>query len=733
MPKIRLSDVFGLNLDGKLAEGAKLPAILPQFLKLKDTTLDQVPFDAANAALTFDQPVDVSADAVALKVGASGGGRVALIRHKQVLDALDPFNEITVNAGEIYMAAGLDFSLSAGVSATEGPATFGFAAEGDFAIKCYRRFEQGTEGYPTFSQALATTISSFLLPREAADLDNVGAGVVLVLAGTGALTVSGGFSFAMPVQSLASVSLGDSKLEVKAGGSVDLSAQVTLTAGYQIRLRRIGERKVELGVYNLNSQENTVSISAQAGISAGVGKFDLAETFIAALSLQPVVDLNEFRQALPGEDDSAKEQRIAAFQSSLQAAIAMKVQASVTAAFSTLRSDEAAWKFEIDLDAAISAEANAAITSALRGNFASLTAPNTALPAGIAQTANVLTRTDVRKQTLRVNLLGIANYLSVGKISQISTVERNASGEITLITDTASAARLQALLVNLNGDTKRLRKMLSENFLIEAAYHVTNLGVLPPQFKSRHTYLEIDNSTGREQMKKHLDVARVLALISPAEEDRRLGSQNQFGRTTFYAELKYTGEVVRRIFLDQSGNPRSIKDYETLGRSALGALLAGDEGQELRARYADLGLAGTELWNKMKQTGNTANFGPLFGLPKDSTDPRLGAAGADFIVITDWAKAMNAAAAAIRDVEAAVGGTAPGADDARVTAARESLKRRLADVVTDTHEHFGDPLGMIMVYLASGQDAGKTVLGTGDRIERLEAGSAAAQVGGAHA
>jgi hypothetical protein len=262
--------------------------------------------------------------------------------------------------------------------------------------------------------------------------------------------------------------------------------------------------------------------------------------------------------------------------------------------------------------------------------------------------------------------------------------------------------------------------MLSENFLLEAAYHVTGLGVLPPEFQSRHTYLEVDNSTGRDEMKRDLQVASVLGLISDADVAQRLGNASHFGHTTFYAELKYADTVVRRIFLNQSESPRSIEEFETLGRSALGMLLAGQDGQELRRRYTSLDPAGDALWNQMKQTGNTAVFGPLFGFHADSNDPAVGAAGADYIVITDWAKAMNAAGAAIRDIEDKLASGALDASDTGLTAAREQLNHRLADVVKDTHEQFGDPLGMIMVYLASGQNASKTFIATGDTIQRLE-------------
>jgi hypothetical protein len=723
MPDISLTDAIGLNLDGSLAPGAKLTSLLPRFLNLKDLPLDQVPFQEGKAGLNFTRPIDVPAADMQLQIGVSGGGSLALIGARRgVLDDYDPFNTIAINPGEIYLVLSLDFSVNAGIDLAAGWVSFGFSAEKSIEIKSYRRFQSGAAGFPHFSQALAATASSFLIPRSVVDLDRLQSDTVLVIAGTGVLTASAGFTISLPVQTLAAVNIpAVSELQVKASGSFNANVSLTLTGGYQIRLRRIGSRKIELGVYRIKSREIAVRVSAQAGVTAGAGGFELVSEVLSALSPQPVVDVNEFQQALPGEDQAARERRIEAFQSKLQTAVNTKLQVAVGATFSALHSDEAAWLFEIDFNIASSDAAKTAITSALKGDFTALTAGPKTLPPGIVQTENILTRTDLHKQVLRVNLLGILNFLSATTIARVSTIELNAAGEITLITDTSSASRLQALLLNAGMNAKRLRKMLSENFLIEASYHAANVGVLPPGFRSSHTFFEIHDQTSRSDMKDNLDVARVLALISPTEEDRRL-SQDNFGRTTFYAETRYNDQSVKRIFLDDLGHPRSVEDYENAGRSALGALLKDDRGQEFRQRFADLETGGA-LWNEMKRIGNVALFAPLFGLPAGSSDPRVAAAGSDFITITTWAAAMNKAAVAIHEVQSLLGGGGIQADDARLTQAREHLKSRMEDVVKDTHEHFGDPLGLIMVYIASGQSAGKTVIAAGPQIERLEVSS----------
>lgn len=721
MPASSLSDAFGFKADGSLAEGATFLSALPKFAHLKDIPLDQVPIDQTRADLTFAHPISVAAGGLTLEIGGGAGGSLALIGSKMgELDDRDPFRPVAIKPGEIYVALGLNFSTMAGASVAAGVGAFGFTARRGMQIQCYRCFKAGAGGFPAFSKAMADTVSSIYLPRTAADLDQISSEAVLVFSGGGSLSVSAAFTVETPVSTIASANLAPGKsLDVNISGSFETEAKVTITGGYRIRLRRLGLRKIELGVFKLAKRELDVTVAAEAGVTAGAGNFDLASKFIAALSRKHPVDPSEFRQALPGEDPAAREQQIAIFETSLKEAISTKIQASVSAVFTALHSDKAAWLFEVDLDAATSDAAQAALTAALQGDFRALTADPERLPAGIAQTSNVLTAMEVRKQRLQINLLGILNFVSVTSLARISAVERNSGGEITLITDTSSVRRLEALLLNAGVNAKRLRQMLSENFLIEAAYQASRLGVLPPEFKSRHTYLEIHDRTSRDQMKDNLDVFRVLGVLTPDEEESRLSKDN-FGRTTFYVETRYTTETVRRIFLDRNDNPRTVEDFENAGRSALGALLAGDADPGFRAKYT-LGIAGgDELWSEMKRLGNVAVFAPLFGLPAGSSDPRVAAAGSDYITITTWASAMNQAGAAIREIDHLFAGGLVDTGDARLTDARDRLQRRMAEVVKDTHDHFGDPLGLVMVYIASGEDAEKHAIMSGEGIEALE-------------
>ncbi|MGH9673862.1 MAG: hypothetical protein ACRD44_11835, partial [Bryobacteraceae bacterium] len=443
MPTIPIHRLFGLSLDGSLAGDAALPSLLPRFFQISELPLDKVPVSELSAGLKFNRPVDLVEDKLQFTFGASGGGRLALLRPAdRALDEDDPFGEVPIADAEMYVAIGLDFALEAGVGGEAAAASFGLTKEFSLGLSAYRRFRRSANAFPRFAEALGVTAASFRLPRKAAELAEIAEETVLVIAGSGSLTLSGAFSLALPVETLASVSAGPAKLEVNAGASVGVDARLTVSGGYQVRLRKTGPRAVEIGVYKMKSEERALAVTAAAGISAKAGGFDLGEQILRAINRQPVVDAGEFRKALPGEDDDAKQRRIEAFEASLKSAISTRLQVALTAAFSRLKSNEAALLFEIDLDAAVTAQTQAAIEAALSGDFSGLAAG----PAGVSQKANILTLSDVRTQSLKLNLLGIVNVLSVTKIAQISVVERNAQGEITLVTDTASVSRLRVLL-----------------------------------------------------------------------------------------------------------------------------------------------------------------------------------------------------------------------------------------------------------------------------------------------
>jgi hypothetical protein len=144
--------------------------------------------------------------------------------------------------------------------------------------------------------------------------------------------------------------------------------------------------------------------------------------------------------------------------------------------------------------------------------------------------------------------------------------------------------------------------------------------------------------------------------------------------------------------------------------------LEGDSGQEFRRRVAQ----DDGLWKQLKETQNRAAFAPLFGLRAGAVDPRVEAAGADFMAIQSWAQAMSGAGQALREVGELLASGPVAAGEARFSQAREILKQRLGKVVQETRDEFGDPLGMVMFYGAAQGKADRQVMLTGEKVETIE-------------
>jgi len=715
MPVIHLNQAFGLDVEGSLSSGAKLLEFFPKFNQLADVKLDALRDEDLATGLNLVEPLPVPADGLSLKLSAGASVRFALIGPgAHGLDKDDPFDAIGVPDGELYFAMALRLSGGTKLSGSVAPLTLGFAPEGELELRCYRRFQRGTDGFPALRGALAAAASSFVLPWEVADLRALGPDTVLVLRGEGTLAASADVSAALPTESLASTSLvGGHKFEAQAGASVGVEASLQLAGTYQARLRRLDGQRAELSIYTLKSAETSLGITAEGGLSAAVGTFDLGERVVKALSPKPVVDVDEFRRALPDEDDDAKKARITAFQASIQAGICTKLQASLGAACDALQSHEALWAFEIDTNQAVSDDARAAVADVFRGKLGKLTDDPHTLPAGFALTRNFVTDSGAHKLSLKINVLGLVNLIEVDKLAQFAKVERNRDGDITLMTDTLTENRLQALLSVFGGDGKRLRKLLSENFLITAAYRTKDLGVLPPDFQAKHTYFAIHGSTNREAMKDELDVACAFGWLTQNQVLDRLGGGSDFGRTTLFVETQYAGAAVRDAFLKPGGQPPLEESYAQIGRAGLKKLLEGDAGQPYRWALA----SDPAVWTAFEKTGNRTQFPGIFGLRADTMDPRLDAAGTDYYAITGWASAMAAASRALAEIDALVGAGPVKADAPNVQQARQLLKKRLEQVVKNTKDEFGEPLGLILFYYAANRNGAACMRVTGPQIQ----------------
>ena len=717
MAHLSLTDALGLDVTGALRPEGRLARMFSHLPTLWSTPVDQVVLERGQANLTFTEPVPLGAAGFSIIGGAGAGGSLRVItRRTRVLDPDDPFDSIDVQDSEVWLALSLDLSLTKGGSAGLDGATFGITDKSEILTTYYRRFRPGINGvFPSLGQALAKTAASFAFPQSGKELENLEMGVVAVLASTGQLKLTAQIGLETTVHQLAASSpAAGSMIDVHQTGGLAAQFGVAFTGGYQIRLRRLAPSIVELGVYKTKARALSVEVSAKAGVTARLGSFDLLAKLLAAISRNPVVDKQDLLQALPGESSADRDAQIAALESSLSSAVSTNVQLSLAAAMETLKSNESIWTFEIDF-AASGQGTEKAIDAVLRGDLSAFAA---ATP-GIRQTSSAVSHTDLLKQQLTLNLLGLMNFLSLGKTLRTSTIKRNANGEITLICDKADASHLEAWILNGGWKTARLRALLNEDFLIQASFHVAQLQILPPEFSASHTFFEIHEYSSHKQMQELLGLCRALGLIDSITEKTRLGNAEEFGHASFWLQAKYESQALRTLFLLDDGTARGEEEFELQGRKALAALVSNHSDEPFRQRIADTSSQGNALWSALKADGNVANFNRYFGLSMDLKDPRVVAAGADYSCITDWAKAMKQASDAMVEV-LAIFVKAVGTTDSRLLQAREHMKRRLADVVRHSGEHFSDPLGLVMIYYASAKTGTLRVIAQGPKIERLD-------------
>ncbi|MCC6588117.1 MAG: hypothetical protein IT168_15595 [Bryobacterales bacterium] len=700
MPTIPLGAGLGIEADGSLAPGANLLALVPNFQQLAPLSLGVIPQSQLETGLKFSHDLSLTGD-LGLTIAAGATGKIRVLRDKgRALDDDDPFDAVKVKEGETYLAFSFTASVNPEINASAGPIAFGLAPGVSHEWRIYRRFPSGLE----FGKALGLTLHEFRIPQSRKEMADLRDDVVIVVGGSGTTSITAEFRVTAPVTALASLTIpGGQSVNINPNASFSISPRIELSGGYQVRMMKLDRGLVEIGLYRFKSREAELGLTAKAALPVKVGSFELTEQIIRALTIgEPVVNAQELMAALPGADDAfSKKQRIERLELRFRKAVDTKLALSANAALGRLKSQEAAWTFKVDPKVQ-SLSADEAVAHALKGRFDDMLSN---VP-GVTRSSSVFTDRNTRTVRLSINLLGLANFGSVTKLVASSEVTFNGNDQITMITDRSEASRVEQLLVNFGRDGRRLRGLMQQSFLIEATYKASGLFILPPERSAKYTYFEIHDKTGAPEMRNNLQVLRSLGLLPPDKIEGILAKGPRFGRTTFYVEAEYDKTGVDALFFE-GDEPKPQHVFEDAGRSALGALVAGDEDRKFSALFAGLGLKGNELWDKMKRLGFAEAY-QAFGLGKleAQSNAAFQAAVTDFLTILNWAQAMAQAAAAAADVRTLLKGETVASDDPRFEEGRKRLQTRMSAVVAKTGEHFGDPLGLVMVEVAS-HNAGK--------------------------
>jgi hypothetical protein len=671
-------------------------AVFPDFLKLKDSQLGQAAHEAitfkAHAAHAFQLgnaapvvTITPTTDAAIYANANPGSGVVSG----------DPFlntANVPVNTG--YVGISLGGSLDAAVSGASGDFSWGIDKNTGVSLGFYKAFGLGP-GVPTLGEALAQTMSDFTIPNDISDLAALQPNDIATVSGSGSLTVSGSVTVSVAPNPLASVNLplGAGTVSVQAGAVAGLSASFGINGSYQIRALRKNAATVELSVFRQKGKAFSVDLSASAGVTVTRNGDNLLPKILEAVSGKP--------EAGPELIAGLTAAEIGALTAAFQQGMSHSVQVSVNEALSALSDDQAAFQYEIQ-PARLDPAGTQAVRSALRGDFHLLTqmedgeAEGGQIAPGIRMLSSVLTATRKRGATLKLNLLGILNFVSISELIRSSEVlSDEATGDVT-IKETVSGQRISAIMAPMDRH-EALRKAMFDSVLITTTYRAGR-AIAPPGMASEQAHFALNQNTKTQTLEDYLRWFVALNLMTDPEKQAALNDFAGDGASSCVLRTAFGDADCAALFSD-SNAPRSLDYYLDIGRRAMRALLdpAHQPNDQLRSR-----ILNEPLWQNALSIGANVNLGPLVGL--STSDVRVSFLIHDLVVITDWARAMSDAGALVRDMRAFVGDADPAtlAKDAVFRKKRDALQQKLATVAKTSKTSFQEPWGMVALFWAAG-------------------------------
>jgi hypothetical protein len=524
-------------------------------------------------------------------------------------------------------------------------------------------------------------------------------GDVATVEGTGSLKFSATANLLSAVNPLATVNtvVAEGILNVKEGGSLTVGAAYTVTGEYQVRIQRLAGRKFQLGYEKKRGSDFSVSAAAEFGVSANAGAFDLIQGVLQVVSANPVPDKEEFHRA------GLNDQQILIIGTAIKTGIERSLELSLKSQLDFLDTVSTAFSYEIDLDA-LDANGRQAVHNALDGDLSKL---EKSTPAGVKPLKSVFSTLREGKKILKVNLLGIFNYGSVSTLFQKGTIIVDQQvGDIT-ITDEVGANRIEFSSNNFAKESGKLRKILAESFLVTIIYRASKTVLQAPTINTSYSFFELHQKASLSNIQDYLQIAQALNSISPEQLKNRLvevGNCRSFGPATLYLDSHYDDETFRTLFLDSRGNARAESEYENLGRQAMAATIISD-GSVGDARLRP--LQNDAIWRSMQE--GTTTF-PTVLRDQGFAAEHIPAISSDYLAIKWWANSMHDLGEALARVLNFFS-QQPKVDAGNHTVAqlRKELDKKLSEVAANTHDHFAEPWGFLVMDLASGRKAAITL------------------------
>ena len=618
----------------------------------------------------------------------------------------DPFRiRAIVPAGTGYVSVALLGLLDLGVTGSAADLTFGFTNSNSVGFEFWKAFSLGA-GEPTLGAATGAAISGFVIPADVDDLALLGLNDIATASGTGSLKISGGFKVTAAPNPLASVDLplNAGTLAVKAGAVAGLSASFTISGSYQVRVRRSSADAIELSFCKQQGTTLKTDLSASAGVSVKVGDTDLLPALLGAISSDP--DTDAIKKLFADGGLTANE--ISNLTGAIKDGLDHSLQASLDLALSQMADDQAAFQYEIR-PAQLDSTASAAVHRALDGDLSGLTmleesAKGADLAPGVRLISSVLTSVRRQNATLKLNLFGLVNVISISELIRKCVVVKDPlTGDLT-IADSATGNRLNAVSEDMRRN-EALRKALFDSLTLTAAYRVSNT-VDMSGITSHNFHFAFNQSTKSALLADYLNWFKTMNLLTSVQVEQCVQQFHGGGPSTCLLRTEFDERASRNLFFEAAGQLWDEDHYLELGRQAMRALIDPNHNPVDKFRYELL----DQHWPEAVQIGANDGLAQLVGLHlTDST----GRAFTQYLVgdvatITWWASAMVTAGKAIVEMQSFLNTaiTTTLAESHEFAQRRDRLQKTMAGVIRNSRMRFDEPWGLLALFWAAGSTGG---------------------------
>lgn len=676
------------------------------------TSLHLANVGESGLGLSWSGDVALGESGMALTIDAGASATIGVLNrtNMEVFGTTFVGEPIKVRAGSALVSFSLRPSLAVGLKKQVGALSFGFSAGGAVDISYFHPFDLTAfqpldpTGPPlSVGDAARTVLEQFVVPNTTDDLQrmrDLPEGAIAAVSGHGELRIAATVDVAAAFNPLASVDgipkLGT--LTVSGAATAMVGVKAMVAGDFQIRVQKMAGSMIRLSYQTVAGRELEISLSAAAGLGVSLGGKDLLDLLFKGPGGLPGASREDLVQ---GGITGKQLDRVTA---AMKAALSRKIELAIAASFSSSAIDEAAFQYEIDLDA-LDDDGADAVDSALAGDLGPINALEDSAAAHGIRVLRSRTRS-IRKKRLawRINLVGIVNVLSMSELVRSGTVAHDQeSGELVIV-DKITSDRVGAITTN-----RQIRKLLYESTVMSLTYRAIGLDPATAVLDISQSFFFFDKSANRQRVSDYLDAVRALGLIDD-DGDAMLGDEDDFGKASLLLETSYDDEASARVFVVPQGV--SAGDfYERIGREALLSLVKPGEPDD----YRRIPLLDDSLWQKMRDTGQP---GFRFILPSPITGGsreaiRVGVVESDYTVIVWWAGAMAKATERLADMREFLDQQSDRRDpddrrlppeldeDPEFLSRRRDLEKAMVKAIKNNKSTFDDPWGLIALHLAS--------------------------------